>query len=718
MADINVKMATTGVAQFKKDINNSKITIKELNSEMKLAEANYKASGNAQEYAKEKARILTEQIKQQEQIVNSTKAALEKMTKSGVDPSSAAYQKWKGQLAESLATLTTMRSDLAETNASLDDQGNALKGAGDQAGEYKNQLDNINKNVSFDAVINGINKVTEKMEAAARRVAQLAKSIWEFESDSSDWADQLLTEAAQNGLSTTELQQMRYASRLVDAETDDILAARDKITKAINADRDASVLELFTGGNISVKDAAGEYRSLNDIFTDTVRAISAITNETERDAAAQEVFGKSFRNVATLFKEGAIDDYNAAMAEAPVVSEENVAALGNLNDSLQTLEAQWEKMKLDVAGSMADGFSKIATSLSSVISSIDEFAQSEEGKAALKNFSEAIASIVTNFTDPEQIKTGIEKVTGAIESLTGALDWISKNGNTVTGIITALGAAFGGLKIAEGVLEFLRLIQGAKGFNFFGNNGTPNTNPTPGADPFSNAAGGAAINELAKKRNWLSKILDKAAPAFSGIDIPNWAKIGSIASLWKLAKDTSEMLPGGSNAMVRMPDGSYIKFNDIKTIPADSEVEVNRQAQKIGEEAATIIGSTAEEETENLMADLEKATKESGASVGEAGGASIDAALAEGISANAGLISDALDGVLATISSKLALAMDMIGSLSTIGGNGKQVTRNFNSTTNLNINNMNMGSGYDAGVLLTTITNQNNRQIHGVGGKF
>ena len=117
-------------------------------------------------------------------------------------------------------------------------------------------------------------------------------------------ADDLNTLSKQTGLSVETLQKMEYASDMVDVSVDTISGAVSKLKKNMG-----SAPEDFAKLGVSVTDASGNMRSAEAVFMDTVKALSQIDNEVERDQAAYEIFGKSADELA-----GIIDDGGAAFS--------------------------------------------------------------------------------------------------------------------------------------------------------------------------------------------------------------------------------------------------------------------------------------------------------------------------------------------------------------------------------------------------------------------
>ena len=88
---VNVKMGVD-VAGFISGIKQSQTTLKGLNAEMKASEAEFKATGNAEQKMASQTKTLNDQIKTQKSIADQARQALDAMTKNGVKPTDDAYQ--------------------------------------------------------------------------------------------------------------------------------------------------------------------------------------------------------------------------------------------------------------------------------------------------------------------------------------------------------------------------------------------------------------------------------------------------------------------------------------------------------------------------------------------------------------------------------------------------------------------------------------------------
>ena len=84
MGDIKTRFSLEGEQQYRSAMTNAANAIRVLNSEQKLAAAQFKNTGDAEKYAADQARILQEKIKQQQQAVKAAQAAMKELADKGV----------------------------------------------------------------------------------------------------------------------------------------------------------------------------------------------------------------------------------------------------------------------------------------------------------------------------------------------------------------------------------------------------------------------------------------------------------------------------------------------------------------------------------------------------------------------------------------------------------------------------------------------------------
>lgn len=195
------------------------------------------------------------------------------------------------------------------------------------------------------AVGRSMEELGGKIEGVGRKLAPLSAAggavlgaLGKLGYDAVQNADDLNTLAKQTGFTTEELQQFRYAADLIDVSAEDITGSISKLRKAMIGHADA-----WKALGVATTDANGNLRDSSDVFYETLQALSQISNETERDTLAMEIFGKNADQLA-----GIIDDGGAALKQygqeakdlGLILDQDTLDALNETNDSIDRLKAQ------------------------------------------------------------------------------------------------------------------------------------------------------------------------------------------------------------------------------------------------------------------------------------------------------------------------------------------------------------------------------------------
>lgn len=182
--------------------------------------------------------------------------------------------------------------------------------------------------------------VADKTKALSAAAAGLLVAIGGAAVKSAEWADNLNTLSQQTGITTEDLQKMQYASEIVNVSVDDIAGSMTKLRKAMVSDNKADV---FAQLGVSVRDSTGALRDSSDVFYEVLDRLGKVGNETERDALAMEVFGRSADQLA-----GIIDDGGAALKQLGeeaeqlgiILDQDTLDAMNKVNDEIERLKAQ------------------------------------------------------------------------------------------------------------------------------------------------------------------------------------------------------------------------------------------------------------------------------------------------------------------------------------------------------------------------------------------
>ena len=346
--------------------------------------------------------LLTQKQKKLTEAITLTKERLEQLKKAQ-DSVQKGSAEWDALQREIIATEGDLKGLQAEMRNFGSVSAQQLKAVGGKLKEAGGKIEDVGR----------------KLAGVSAGAAAIGAGLLKLGYSAVQSADDLNTLSKQTGISTDELQKMQYASDLVDVSLEDITGALRKMKAKMDPAN-----ESFAALGVSVVNADGSLRSATDVFYDSVKALSGISNETERDQIAMALFGKSADQLA-----GIIDDGGAALRKygeeaenlGLIMSGDTLDALNKTNDTI-------DQLKAEMSGTMAQIGADVATVLA----------------PALKTAAEFIGKITAKLREltPEQTET-ILKIVGII-SVVSPL--IILGGKIVTGIgalISGFGAVSG-----------------------------------------------------------------------------------------------------------------------------------------------------------------------------------------------------------------------------------------------------------------------------------
>ena len=318
----DTKGIETALKSVNKEISSTQKQISSVNSSLKLNPGNT-------ELLEQKMRLLGQAIDQTKNKLNALKQAQASVA-SGMATgknNQSQYDALSREISDTTVRLGQLQQQQSATNS-------AFQAASSGTSAFQSGLQGIS---------NAAMNVAQKTAAISAAAGMALGGMIALGVQSAATADDLVTMAQQAGISTTYLQELKYASEGIDVPLDTINGALKKMKSNINSNKDA-----FAAIGVSIEDQNGQLRSTESIFKDCVKALGNIDNETKRDTEAMKIFGESADELA-----GLIDDGGAAMAKlgqeahniGAIIPEEDLQRLASFNDKIQNM-----KMKIEVAG--------------------------------------------------------------------------------------------------------------------------------------------------------------------------------------------------------------------------------------------------------------------------------------------------------------------------------------------------------------------------------
>lgn len=360
--DIGPKIGIDGEAEYRKALQSIITQQKTLATEMTATASAFDKGEKSMEAYTAKNAVLEKQIAAQKEKMDLLKRAVQEASDK-YGEADEKTQKWQQILNRATAELNDMERELRDNKAAMEQLGDATDELGkdmDEAGGKGKTLGQILKeNLSFTDVIN-------LAKAAASAIRDIADALISCATEASRFADDMNTLSIQTGVSTQRLQEFDYMSGIIDVDLNTISGAMSKTVKSMSAGKDG-----FNTLGVAVRDANGELRDSEAVFFEAIDALGKIENETERDALAMDLFGKSARELNPLIEAGSARIKELAQEAHDVgyvLEEDTVQSLAAGQDQLDRFTKSTEAAKNAIGAQLIPSLSSLAKGGSGIAS--------------------------------------------------------------------------------------------------------------------------------------------------------------------------------------------------------------------------------------------------------------------------------------------------------------------------------------------------------------
>lgn len=332
---------TTGLT---KSLNDANKEIKNTQSQLKDVERLLKLDPKNTELLRQKQELLAQAVKDTNTKLETLKKAEEQMKSSGVDQNSEQFM--------------ALQREIIATDSEL-------KKLTDEAGKTVSAFDKVK--AATDKIAQGAKNVADKTKGLSLAGGAVAGGLLATGKNAIQTADDLATLSKRSGLSTDMLQKFAYASDMVDVSTEELVSAMTKMKKNMG-DNPAA----FEALGVSVTNADGTFRGLEEVFYDSLAALSQIGDETERDLAAMDLFGKGADTLATIIDDGGVglQEYGARAQELGLIlSEDTIGKLTSTGDTIDEMKARATATLTEVGAQLLEN---LAPTIDTIVEKIGE----------------------------------------------------------------------------------------------------------------------------------------------------------------------------------------------------------------------------------------------------------------------------------------------------------------------------------------------------------
>ena len=420
---------TTKLDKALRDIRNS---TKDLDNELKGINKALKFNPTSVELWKQKQEVLRQKIEQTETNLKDLKNIQAQMDAKNIDKQSEAYRTVQREIIEAESKLKSFNTELRKIgqvnlramSEQFKDMGNKLTAAG------------------------------QSMRGISTAAAALAASLGALTVKSGKWADDINTMSKRYSIGTKDLQMYAAAADLVDTSVEAIAGSHVKLEKQmLSASKGTGAsAEAFKALGVEVTDANGDLRDADTVWQEVISALGSLENETERDAYAMQLMGRSASELNPLIEDGGEAYKNLAETMEKYglefIDQETLDQANAFNDSLDTIKAvgmvAFQQLGTQLAAYLAPAMEKVVDVVGRLA---NWFSQLSPRTQAIIGGIAAVVAVVA------PLLIGLGKVSFAISSI---ISLVAVIGPAIAGVVAALGPVILiiGAVVAAGILLY------------------------------------------------------------------------------------------------------------------------------------------------------------------------------------------------------------------------------------------------------------------------
>lgn len=424
---------TTKLDKALREIQNS---TKDLDRELKQVDKALKFNPHNVDLWKQKQQILTEKIEQAKKNLDKLKDTQAQLDAKKVDKNSEAYRTVQREIIATESKLKTYEGQLKKVDNTL------------------RNMSLLKTSEQFKDMGDKLTSAGQAMRGISTAAAAVAASIGALTVKSGKWADDINTMSKVYSIGTGELQKYAAAADLVDVNVETIAKSHVKLEKQMmSASKGTGAsAEAFEKLGVSVTNADGSLRKGDDVWQDTIKALGSMENETERDALAMQLMGKSAAELNPLIEDGGETYKQVADTMSKYgldfIDQETLDQANEFNDAIDTMKmvglVAFQQLGTQLAAYLAPAIEKVVDLVGQLASWFSNLSPSTQAAIA------AIAGIIAVVAP---LLIGLGKVAFAISSIMSLastiIPIIAGVGSTLLPIIAIIAAV-----VAAGVLLY------------------------------------------------------------------------------------------------------------------------------------------------------------------------------------------------------------------------------------------------------------------------
>ena len=317
-----------------------------LQNELEGVDKKYKNNKNSAEALGEKQKILSDIFSKQSEKVEALKEALKN--------SESAFGKGSSETKKFEKALKDAEQELSGTERELKNVENAMQNSGRSTRTFRDML---KANLSAQAITAGIKKLGEAVKSFKNYIMGGIESAAGFGREMSAMSEK-------TGISTEVLQKFSAAAKMTEVDVETFTKSYSKSIKSMssvdfNTKNLSSMSKAYKTLGVEVRDSSGSLRDAQTVFWETIDGLKNMENETERNAIAMQIFGKSAMELNPIIKRGS-EGFNDLTKNIATFDDTTMESLRGLDVSFQKFRGVMDGVKRSIGVAFAPMMKEIA----------------------------------------------------------------------------------------------------------------------------------------------------------------------------------------------------------------------------------------------------------------------------------------------------------------------------------------------------------------------
>lgn len=405
-------------------IKNIKKESKATANELKQIDKALKFNPTSIDAWRQKQTVLKKAIEETSQKLTLMKQRLKEMSAQGLNAeNSEEFRRMQREIDQTERHLKSLEGELKAV-------GNVkLRAASEQFKQWGTQLENAG----------------QKMRGLSMAAGAVAASIGALTVKSGAWADDLNTMSKRYGIATGDLQKYSAAADLVDTSTEAIAKSQTRLKKSMLSATQGSKNQAaaFETLGVEVTNADGSLRDGDAVFQDVISALGSMTNETERDALAMQLMGKSANELNPLIEDGG-ETYKRVSETMKkygldFIDQETLDKANEFNDTLDMIKmiglVTFQSLGTELAGYLAPAMEKVVDVVGRVAEWLGNL--SPKTLAVIASIAGVVAVLSPLLIGLGKVAFAISNIINVVNMFSGALGALG--GGAILPIIAVIG---------------------------------------------------------------------------------------------------------------------------------------------------------------------------------------------------------------------------------------------------------------------------------------